>query len=230
MIEKTKAITIREVAEAAGVSVASVSYVLNGTKKLSKETIARIRKAAENLGYVPDNLAKSLKTRSTPFIGVVVPDIRNPFFPAVMDGVSHFLMEKGYEAFVSSSDESVSKQRSILGSFRRYPLAGVIVIPTGSMRKIDLDFRDLIHRIPTVLIDRDIPSLRCAKVLLDNKAGAEELTRYLISCGHRRIGFISPPSGLSIGKERLDGYRKALLDHGISFRRELVYRGTIVYG
>lgn len=225
--KENPSITIKEVAKKAGVSIATVSYVLGGTKKLSSETITRVHEAAKTLDYVPNRLARSLKKRATYIIGVLVPDIRNPFFPSIMEGVSRVLSEEGYEIFAASSDESEKKQKKILKSFLQYRVAGLIVIPTGDQSTIYRQFSEVLHQIPMVLIDRDIHHLQCAKVLFDNEAGAQELTSYLIASGHKKIGIITPPITLSIGEERLKGYKNALKDHALELCPKWVFQGDL---
>ncbi len=225
--KKNTSLTIKDVAKKAGVSIATVSYVLADSKKLRRETITRVNEAVDSLGYVPNRLARSLKKRATHIIGVLVPDIRNPFFPSIMEGVSRVLSEEGYEIFAASSDESEEKQNKILKSFLQYRMAGLIVIPTGKQSKIYRQFAEVLHQIPMVLIDRDIHALQCAKVLFDNEDGAQELTSYLITAGHRKIGIITPPMTLSIGKERFQGYKNALRNHGIELCQEWVFQGNL---
>jgi len=225
--KKDKSVTIKEVAQKAEVSIATVSYVLAGTKKLSHATVARVHEAVDTLGYVPNRLARSLKKQATPIIGILVPDIRNPFFPSIVEGVSRVLSKEGYEIFAASSDESEKKQKRILKSFLQYRFAGVIAIPTGDKNKIYSQFSEVLHQIPMVLIDRDIQHLKCAKVLLDNEAGAEDLTSHLITSGHRKIGIIIPPTTLSLGNERLNGYKKALHEHGLELCQEWVFQGNL---
>ena len=122
-------VTIKEVAKKAGVSIATVSYVLGGTKKLSSETIARVHEAANSLGYVPNRLARSLKKRASYIIGVLVPDIRNPFFPSIMEGVSRVLSEEGYEIF-----EKAKAKVSGLAKRARYVLSHA----TGKLEVVGL--------------------------------------------------------------------------------------------
>jgi LacI family transcriptional regulator len=160
----------------------------------------------------------------------MVPDIRNPFFPAIMDGVSHYLSAKGYEVFVSSSEESEAKQKRILTSFLQYRLAGIIAMPSGDPDRIISAFSEIASKSPLVLIDRDIPPLDCAKVLLDNSSGAEELTLHLLKSGHRKIGIIAPPANLTIGRERLSGYCRALREYRLEEKAEYIYQGDLFAG
>ncbi|MBT3272023.1 MAG: LacI family DNA-binding transcriptional regulator [Spirochaetales bacterium] len=226
-MKKHSPVTIKEIAEAAGVSIAAVSLLLSGKRSFSTETNDKIHQTAKRLGYVRNNLARSLAAQTSSIIGVLVPDIRNPFFPSIMDGISHYLSEKGYEVFVASSEEDEETQKRVLASFLQYRLAGVIAIPTGHSLKIHTDFVDLTTRVPTVLLDRDLKNLECSKVLLDNKDAAFTLVSHLTGAGHTKIGIIAPPSHLSIGRERLAGCRAAMKAAGLSIDKEYIYHGNM---
>ena len=221
-----KSVTIRDVAERAGVSIATVSYVLSGKKRISSTTVEKVLKAAEDLGYVPNKVARSLKEATTQIIGVLVPDIRNPFFPDVVDALSEALSEKGYQIIVASSDEDPRKQKEIIHSFLEYRVAGIIAIPTGSSSSVVKDFEKLCFTTSTVLLDRSV-DVPCPKVVLDNRKAAEDITRFILDRGHSRIGLIAPPLHLSIGLERFEGYAKALRDRGINLDPALVYEGNL---
>lgn len=221
-----KPVTIRDVAKKAGVSIATVSYVLSGKKKVSPETTERVLRAAEELGYVPNRVATSLREARTRIIGVLVPDIRNPFFPDVVDALAESLSEKGYQIVVASSDENPVKQKEIIKSFLEYRVAGIVAIPTGSSKNVEKDFEELCLTTPTVLVDRSV-NVPCPKVILDNEGAAENLTKFIIEKGHRKIGLIAPPLYLSIGKERLEGYRSALRESNLEFNESLVFEGNL---
>jgi len=227
MVNRRKSVTIREVAERARVSIATVSYVLSGKKKLSPSTEIRVFNAVEELGYLPNQLARNLKRRTTTTIGILVADIRNPFFPSIVEFVSKYLADEEYGIFVASSDESVHEQDKILKLFLQHKIGGLIAIPTGPQEEISVQFEKLSHKIPLILLDRDIPSLPCAKVLLDNAEGTWKLTNHLIQAGHRKIGIITPPLYLSIGGERLEGYVRALRECGIHVDQELKFEGNL---
>ena len=227
MLNRTKSATIREVAERARVSIATVSYVLSGKKKLSPSTEIRVFDAVEELGYLPNQLARNLKSRTTTTVGILVADIRNPFFPSIVEFVSKYLSDEDYGIFVASSDESVHEQEKILKLFLQHKIGGLIAIPTGPYEEISSQFKQLSQKIPLILLDRDIPSLPCAKVLLDNAEGTWKLTTHLIQSGHRNIGIITPPLYLSIGVERLEGYKQALEESNIYIDEGLQFEGNL---
>lgn len=222
-----KSVTIKDIARKAGVSIATVSYVLTGKKKkISQATAEKVLRVARELGYVPNKVARSLKEARTRIIGVLVPDIRNPFFPDLIDALSEDLSERGYQIVVASSDENPQKQREILRSFLEYRVAGIVVIPTGKNDSVSKDFEELCFATPIVMLDRNI-DVPCPKVVLDNKGAAETITNFILDRGHSRIGLIAPPLYLSIGLERYEGYLKALRDRGISLDPGLVYEGDL---
>jgi DNA-binding LacI/PurR family transcriptional regulator len=227
MLNRRKAATIREVAERARVSIATVSYVLSGKKKLSPSTEIRVFNAVEELGYLPNQLARNLKSNTTTTIGILVADIRNPFFPSIVEFVSKYLADEEYGIFVASSYESVHEQEKILKLFLQHKIGGLIAIPTGPYEEIFTQFQWLSHKIPLILLDRDIPRLPCAKVLLDHAEGTWKLTTHLIQAGHRKIGIVTPPLYLSIGMERLEGYKRALKESDIQVDEEIQFEGNL---
>jgi LacI family transcriptional regulator len=219
--------TIREIAAKTGLSIATVSYVFSGARNVPEKTAARVRSAAENLGYIPNRIARSLRAPNSRIIGILVPDIRNPFFPAIMDAIKRHIVPRNYEILVGSSEESIVEQNRILESFLQYHVAGAIVVSAGSDENVGEDLRAFQTRAPIVLVDRDVRRLTCSKVLLRNELAARQLVGALYQSGHRRIGIIAPSTALSIGQERTAGYSKALHDHGLPARPEMVFVGDM---
>lgn len=225
--KSSKIPTIREIASKAGLSIATVSYVFSGARKVPDKTAARVRAAAIDLGYIPNRIAKSLRAINSRIIGILVPDIRNPFFPSIMDAIKRYIAPKNYEVFVASSDEKVSEQNKILDSFLQYHVAGAIVVSAGGDGEVDNRLQAFQKRAPVVLVDRNVKALSCPKVLLRNASAAKQLVELLVECGHSRIGIIAPPATLSIGQERMSGYTTALHKLGIRLRPELIFIGDM---
>jgi DNA-binding LacI/PurR family transcriptional regulator len=219
--------TIRDIAAETGLSIATVSYVFSGARRVPEKTAARVRAAAKALGYIPNRIARSLRAPNSRIIGIVVPDIRNPFFPAIMDEVKRHIIHRNYEILVGSSEESIDEQNRILQSFLQYHVAGAIVVSAGSDENAGGELRAFQRRAPFVLVDRDVRGLSCSKVLLRNGLAARQLVGALYQSGHRRIGILAPSTALSIGRERAAGYSKALHDHGLPARPELVFVGDM---
>jgi len=217
-------VTIRDVAERAGVSVATVSHVLNGTRRVAPETAARVRRAMEELGYQPNGVAQSLRKRTTYAIGVLVSDITNPFFATLVRGVEDAAIEAGYSVIVCNSDEDPKKEDMYIRALWRRRIDGMIIAPTrdGSSPAIQELAK---KKLPFVFVDRKAKGVEAPAVLSDNVGGAYQATKYLIERGHRRIGIILGIPGSTTTEERLTGYRRALEEAGIPFLEELVAWG-----
>jgi len=219
--------TIREIAARTGLSIATVSYVFSGARRVPEKTAQRVRAAAKSLGYIPNRIARSLRAPNSRIIGILVPDIRNPFFPAIMDAIKRHIVHRNYEILVGSSEERIDEQNRILDSFLQYHVAGAIVVSAGSDEDAGEELRAFQRRAPIVLVDRDVERLSCSKILLRNELAARQLVGALYQSGHRRIGIIAPSTVLSIGQERAAGYTKALNGHRLSVRPEMVYVGDM---
>lgn len=224
---KRKIPTIREIAAKTGLSIATVSYVFSGARRVPEKTAERVRAAAKSLGYIPNRIARSLRAPNSRIIGILVPDIRNPFFPAIMDAIKRHIAHRNYEILVGSSEENIVEQNRILGSFLQYHVAGAIVVSAGSEDDAGEELRSFQRRAPIVLVDRDVKRLFCSKILLRNELAARQLVGVLYKSGHRRIGIIPPSTTLSVGQERVAGYSKALHDHRLPARPELIFVGDM---
>ncbi len=222
--------TIRDVARAAGVSVATVSHVINGTRPVAPETAERVRRAMEALDYRPNAVAQSLRTRKTHVIGAVVSDITNPFFATLVRGAEDAAIEAGYSLIVCNSDESPEKEDRYVRLLRRRQMDGFLISPVGDGSNKAI--QELPQwKIPFVFIDRRAKGIEADAVLSDNVGGAYQATKHLIERGHRRIGIILGIEGATTTEERLAGYRKALSEKGIPFADELItYGGYRVEG
>lgn len=215
--------TIREVAKRAGVSVATVSYVINGTKPVAPATAARVRRAMEELDYHPNAAAQSLRTRTTRVIGVVVSDIANPFFATLVRGAEDCARDRGYSLLICNTSETLENERIYLGLLSRRRVDGLLLAPTG---KNDELISRLVRRgMRIVFIDRTPPNLQAPAVLSENEEGAYRVTEHLIEHGHKRIGVVLGLPHVSTTVERLRGYQRALASHGIDFEEELVVYG-----
>ncbi|MCR4403885.1 MAG: LacI family transcriptional regulator [Candidatus Acetothermia bacterium] len=217
-------VTIREVAEQAGVSVATVSYVINGTRRVAPDTLARVRRAMAELDYQPNSVAQSLRTRTTHVIGVLVSDITNPFFATLVRGVEDAAVAAGYSLLVCNSDEDLIKGNAYMRLLLRRRMDGLLIAPVrdGASPAIQELAK---RRMPFVFIDRRAAGVPADAVLSDNVGGAYQATRHLIERGHRRIGIVLGIPGATTTEERFAGYRQALEEAGIPFVEELVAWG-----
>ncbi len=214
---------IKDVANAAQVSTATVSHVINGTRFVSEETRLRVQEAMAELHYTPNSVARNLRSKKSGIIGLLVPmlpgDSSNPFFMSVAQGIESVLMENGYNLVLGNTKESVQVEKEQLRLFLAQQIDGLILAPAPGDHTFvgETVGRD----IPVVCVDRRPQGLRGDCVLADGRSGALEATRLLIRQGHRRIGFLSPVPGISSTEDRLQGYRQGLEESGISFIPEL---------
>jgi DNA-binding LacI/PurR family transcriptional regulator len=215
-----KKASIRDVAKLAGVSTATVSHVLNNTRVVTPETSDRVWKAVHELDYHPSTIARSLVTQKTTTIGVMVSDIRNPFFTDVVRGIEDIFNASGFNLILCNTDESEEKAnlygRVLLGK----RVEGVILAPTGHAVELIQDF--ISQSIPVVLIDRRPPECIVPFVGVDNIAAAYESVSHLVDDGHQHIGLVSSLMTSSTAQDRIEGYRRALRDAKISLSDELI--------
>jgi len=216
--------TIRDVAERAGVSVATVSHVINGTRKVAPGTAERVRRAMEELDYHPNAVARSLRTRKTQVIGVVVSDITNPFFATLVRGAEDAALEAGYSIFVCNSDETLEKENRYVQVLRRRRVDGMLLAPVGGGENPAI-WKLARQGVPFVFVDRRAPGVEADAVLSDNVGGAYLATKHLLERGHERIGIVLGIRGATTSEERLAGYRRALEEAGIPLAEELVVWG-----
>jgi DNA-binding LacI/PurR family transcriptional regulator len=215
--------TIRQVAEQAGVSTATVSRVLAGADTVTEELSVRVRAAVSALNYRPNRIARSLRARTTRTIGVVIPDIQNPFFTSVVCGIEEVLQTAGYTLLFGNSDEDPARERVHLENLPAEGVAGIIFTPLTQKMA---DYQALAAaRLPLVAIDRSPEGLTMDQVTVDNAEGARQAVAHLLDLGHRRIGLISGPVHLSTARERRAGYEQAFLEAGLSVPEDLIRYG-----
>jgi len=217
--------TIRDVAEKAGVSVATVSHVINGTRRVAPQTAERIRSAMQELDYQPNSLAQSLRTRRTNVVWVLVSDISNPFFATFVRGAEDAAIEAGYSLIVCNSDESAAREEQYIRLLRQRRVDGLLVSPVGdgSGAPIRAIARS---KTPYVFVDRKPEFVPGDAVLSENVDGAEKATQHLLGRGHTRIGLILGIPGATTTEERLTGYQIALEAAGIPYDASLVSYGS----
>jgi LacI family fructose operon transcriptional repressor len=210
--------SIKEVADAAGVSTATVSRVLSNGPHVRPEMRARVMTAVEQLGYRPNLVARSLRSQQSNTLGLIVSDIRNPFFTSISRAVEDVAYEQGFSVFLCNTDENPEKETIYLNFMRDEGVAGVIFSPT---RQAVTTFPASNLNFPMVVVDRSIPNSDVDGVLLDNIDAAYRLTTHLIENGYRRIAALCGETSTT-GQERRLGYEKALRAQGISSAPELV--------
>jgi LacI family transcriptional regulator len=215
--------TIREVAESAGVSYATVSHVINNTRLVSPETRERVLAAMAELNYRPNALARSLRQGKTNTIGLVLPDSANPFFAEISRCIEDETFKKGYSVFLCNTELDIQRELFYVDVLSKKQVDGIIFVAAGDQAD-SLDF--LVSRnMPVVMIDRDVPNVEVDAVLTDHRLGGYLATRHLLELGHTRIACIAGPSSITPSAERIIGYRKALEEAGLPYDEKLVLRG-----
>ncbi len=215
-------VTLKDVAALAGVHPATASRALNpGTSPLvSGETASRIRAAAQSLGYRPNAVARSLRTRRSDTVGVLIPDLNNPLFPPIVRGIEDRLAAAGYIALIGNTDSDVERERLVFERMRARHVDG-IVTATAHLDS-PLLAEAVADRLPVVLVNRAANGYGFPCVSTDNERGIAMAVEHLIALGHRRIGHIAGPQDISTGLSRFRGFTAAMAAHGIEADPRLI--------
>jgi LacI family transcriptional regulator len=216
--------TVHDVARRAGVSTSTVSHVVNKTRFVSEELRERVLTAMRELDYTPNAAARMLTLKRSHTLGLIVSDIRNPFFASVARGVEDVAQEQGYTLVLCNSDENAEREAACLTALETRAVDGLLLASAGTA---DEHLSRLVRAgYPIVLVDRDLPELGAPAVLLDNEGAAYSAVWHLITRGHRRIAMLSGRAAISTTTERVAGYRRALDEAGIQFDNRLVASGA----
>lgn len=216
-------VTVYDVAKATGLSIASVSRALNGQPGVSRSTADRIVRIAGELGYQPNDVARSLVAKSTQTIALLLPDITNPFFPELVKGVQAVADAHGHVLLLVDGAGDRQRVTSSMSVLRRKQVDGVVVV-AGSL---DGEADEVFLGTPTVFLDRTANGPG-ASVAVDHEGGAYAATRHLIELGHRRIAHIAGPAELTVSQRRREGWRRACVEAGLPVDEELVAGGEFL--
>ena len=200
--------TIYDVARLAGVSTATVSRALNDTGQIAPATRAAIDAAVEQLGYRPNTIARSLVTKSTQTIALLLPDITNPFYAALVSGIQQHALEAGHTMLLCTTEGDPEREEQYLSLLRAKQVDGALV--DGLRLPPDRIARFVRDGFPIVCLDRDVDSTSVPLVQVDNRLGARLATRHLLDLGHRQIAHVAGAPDLRISEERIAGYREAM--------------------
>ena len=206
--------TIRTVAQRAGVSPATVSRVIGNYGYVSQATRRKVEMVIQELGYRPDNIARSLVTKNTHTLGLILTDILNPFFAELARGVESITYKNDFSLLIANTDEDIEREKTILNTFIEKHVDGILLVPATS--KASTHLQEIIEKqIPLVLVDRNAENISVDTVMVDNEIGAYRAVSHLIERGHEKIAMILDNPDISTNMERLAGYRRALLDYGL---------------
>ena len=214
-----KRVTRKEVAERAGVSVAVVSYVINnGPRPVAAETQAKVQEAIEELGYYPNELARSLSRQQTSTIGLIVPSLLNPVYAEIAQSLENVCAAEGYLVIMGGTGRDPDKEVEFAKLLRAKQVDGVVVIPSEAPQATLEPLQQA--GIPSVVLEHDLPETHC--IAINDLQGGRLATQHLLSLGHRRIGMIKREPTSALSNLRFVGYREALSEANISFDPTLV--------
>src|SRR5580700_10536921 len=217
--------TMRDVASAAGVSLMTVSRVVNGEPGVQPETAARVERAIRKLGYQRNNAARQLRRRGAPSqtIGLLVDDLANPFFATLASAVEDAARLRKYVVLIGSSNDSLRREREVISAFCARRVDGLIVVPAAGSHRFLRD--QLAAGTKVVCVDRPAEGLRVDTVVVDNRNGAYGAVRHLLERGHRRIGYLGDRDDLWTVQERYEGFAEALAGERLTPDPALVRHG-----
>jgi LacI family transcriptional regulator len=224
MSRQKRKYTMQDVARLAGVSVATVSAVINGTATVSARRTERVREAMAAIDYSPDQIARSLKMGRTSVIGMVIPDVTNAFFPEVIRGVEDGARTHGYSVILCNSNEDPEQEERHLNMLSGRRVDGVLLACTNNATAYD---RMLRRRFPIVFFDRIPESPHQGAVGTDNLDASFQATRHLIEQGHRDIAFLAGNLSLSPHAKRLEGFRKAMQEANLPVSQQYLRLGNL---
>lgn len=225
--------TIKDVAVECGYSAATVSLVLNGkSERIAETTKAKIIETAERMNYRPNRLAVSLITKRTNIIGLVLSDLNNMFFTTLAHAIEEECKKYGYLIFYVSSSDLEPRDTEYIRTLIDHGVDGIIYAKDPTDKEQEAVYTKLINQanIPVVTIDAPMDVSRTTTILLDQVKGARIAVEHLIAYGHKRIGCLAGPFNIVTSKERLIGYRDAIVDAGLEYDEELIYEGDFRMG
>jgi DNA-binding LacI/PurR family transcriptional regulator len=218
--------TLKDVAREAGVSHMTVSRVINEKGNIAESTRARVLTAIEKLNYKPNSVARSLVMKKTKLIGMIVPDINNPFFSAMVRGTEKLAHENNYNIILGDTEGSVQNEKSYMDLMVERMVDGVVL---AAPRTEDAKLLEYNRMVPLVIVDRHFKHNAITHVWADDVDGACQAMEYLVSLGHRRIGFIAGPQNVQVSLMREEGYKRSLTTHGIPQDPNLVVHGDYLF-
>ena len=215
MSKRGSTVTIKDVARAAGVGLMTVSRVINGVpgNKFSQQTAQRVRQAVEQLGYVPNHVARSLRGRKSGVIGLVTTSVSDPFWASCARGVELEARKQNYVPILVATDEDCRLEERQVAALQAHRVDGLLLVSTYRAHRTTLTAR--LANIPTVAMDRPIAGFKTDCVLINNQDAAYNGTRHLVSHGYRRIAFVGYGERLYTVHERVEGYTRAMTEAGL---------------
>jgi DNA-binding LacI/PurR family transcriptional regulator len=219
---RSKRVTAKEVAEKLGISAMTVSRALNDHPYVDEETRKKVEQVAKRMGYSPDHIAKSLATRKTHTIGVVLPEITHSFFPEAIRGIEEVTYQRGYHLILTHSAEDAEREKDAIRTLESKRVDGILISTAQTMEDYRIYNQLVKSGVQLVFFDRCVWGIGASCVSIDDEESAKQITEHLIGHGYKRIAHLNGPQRVSIGKARLRGYRRAIEGNGLTYREEMV--------
>jgi LacI family transcriptional regulator len=221
MQKKVKNISIKDIARYAGVAISTVSNVINNKDLVTEKTRKKVLRTIDKLGYKPNILAQSLRTKRTKTVGVIVYDISNPFVAQIVKGMEEVAKKRGYIMVLGCTFNDMAEEERQVSVLLNQFIGGLLIVSGGDNTAI---YKKVARKkVPVVFVDRELEDIGNACVIIDNVQAAKSAVDYLVSLGHREIGYISYPIGnQTIVRNRYKGYCKGLESNGISYNEDFV--------
>lgn len=218
-------VTLKQIAEALGLSAMTVSRAINDKGNVDEKTKKRVLEKARSMGYTPNHVAKSLVSRKTYTIGVVIPEISHAFFPEVVRGIEEVTYHTNYQLILTHAAEQFEREKAAINTLRSKRVDGLLI--SSSQRVEDYSFyKEIIGSgTPVVFFDRCIENIGASCVSVNDKSSSRQIVQHLIDHGYKKIAYLSGPQKVSIGKERLDGYLDALRSGNLPVENKWIIQG-----
>jgi LacI family transcriptional regulator len=220
-------ITIYDIAKKANVSAMTVSKVINNTGRISEKTRSKVRQVMEKMNYVPNQMARGLVLQQTNILFLLITDITNPFYTTLARGAEDAAKKHGYRLLFGNSDENLIKEGEYIDTILGTRVDGVLFSPAGDHSLPNLETLRM-HKVPFVLLDREVPGMDCDVVLGDSKEGARQLVEHMIAFKHKRIALINGSLETSSARLRQQGYLEAHKLNDLPLRED--YHLELSYG
>ena len=228
-MKKKQNVTIHDIAKKLNITASTVSRALNNNPRISKETRELVKRTADKMNYQPNTMASNLRKGKGNTIGLIVPRINRFFFADTISGIESVTTPAGYNLIICQSNESYEKEVENLNTLIENRVDGIIISISSETRSSDHLKRVLETNIPLLQYDRIIDDLDISKVVNDNFEGAYNATCHLIEQGFKNIAHLSGPQHINIYSERYEGFKKALNDHNMTVRNDLIFKGVLTY-
>lgn len=219
-------VNIKDVAQAAGVAQSTVSRVMNKSGYVSKQTCAKVIKAMEDLGYSPSALAVSFSKSQTRIIGFIVPNIGIDFFGKLLFAADKLATQNNYRMILCNSDDNSDKERCAILDLLSYKVCGILIVPVENSPNSDLINRIQKSGTPVICVDKEMKGVQCDTIYINNQNGAQELTQYAISHGHKNISFLIYDSHSSVTSSFIKGIQTAYELNNMQLPPDSIFTGT----